>query len=254
MNPVDINAPVAQAQSNRQAITDLFGSQRNEATDFLTRYKGALAGQPTTAGLAGRIGDELNLGAKRQAANTITNTVNNLPYTYGAATRGYDVNSNQLSRIVGQKTSELTPAMNTANSAVASAEKSLDTRLGYELADRDRELLPYQTEQQMLSERNARETTGYSQAFQGELDAIIQKMQAGITLSEGEKNRAQALALAEKQYKQALDVAKANQSSSRDPYVTLGEGQTLFNTSTGQPVYQTGKTYAPSSGGGDAWS
>ncbi len=226
----DLNAPVQQAQANRAGLTNLFGEQRAGTSDYLNRFKGAISGQETSQQAADRIGGELGLPGKRQAASTITNTVNNLPYTFGAATRGYDVNANQLSRIIGQKTSELTPAMNTANAAVSDAEASLDTRMGYQQADQARELLPYQTEASFLSEQNARETTGYTQQSQSELDSIIAKMNAGIQISEGEKNRANQLAMQELQYKQAIETAKM--SNQGNQFVGVNSG--LYNTSTGQ--------------------
>ncbi len=44
-----------------------------------------------------------------------------------------------------------------------------------------------------------------------ELNGLIAKINAGVTLSEGEATRANALAVAEKGYQNALDVAKQNQ-------------------------------------------
>jgi len=45
------------------------------------------------------------------------------------------------------------------------------------------------------------------------------------------------------------------EKAAADPFVSLSEGQTLFSTATGKPIYSVPKTYAPKSGGsGDTWS
>lgn len=43
-----------------------------------------------------------------------------------------------------------------------------------------------------------------------------------------------------------------NNRVEKNPYVTLSEGQTLFNYLTGQPVYTADKTYKPTAGGASA--
>src|SRR5205085_1881136 len=128
------------------------------------------------------------------------NTVFQLPQTYSAATRGFDVNSNQLARIVGLKQSELAPSAELAQQNAGNAENAVNTKLGYATAEQNKQLLPYQSEQTLLSDRLARESSMFSQANQQELDSIIAKINAGVTLSEGESDRANKLAMAEKQY------------------------------------------------------
>ncbi len=137
-------------------------------------------------------------------------------------------------RTIGQKQSEIAPAAELAQQNLGSAEGQLSTRLGYGQADQAKQLLPYQSEQGLLSERMARETTGYTSVMQGELDAIISKMNAGITISEGEKNRAATLAAAEKAYQG--EVAKANATAKEAKYTTVGLGDRLFNNQSGQFV------------------
>ena len=118
--------------------------------------------------------------------------------------------------------------------------------MGYAVADQEKALRPFNTEQDLMSDRFARETTLYSQQNQSELDSIINKINSGITLSEGEKNRAQQLAIAEQGYKQALEVAKMGQNNS--PYEKLSGGETLYNTQTGKVQYQA--PYKATGGGG----
>ena len=100
--------------------------------------------------------------------------------------------------------------------------------MGYAQADQNRALLPYQTEQSLMSDRFARETTGYTSAMQGELDSIIGRMNAGIQISEAEKSRAHELALEEKKYQNQLSADRQKGAG----FASVNGG--LYNTSTGQ--------------------
>jgi len=191
-------------------------NQSNLANDYLKRYTGAIAGQEGMGAMAKRLGAELNLPTLQENAYNINRTVRELPQTYSAATRGFDVNANQLSRIIGQKTAELTPALTTANEALGNAQNTLTTQLGYGQADNARALLPYQSEQALLSDRLARETTLYSKENENELSTIIAKIQSGIQISEAEKNRANQLAISELNYKAEMEKTKT--SSAYSPY------------------------------------
>lgn len=239
---------------NLNQITDLTNTQRantqnfqngqNSLTsDFLNRYTGAINNQETSTAMANRIGGELNLPTLQKNANTINNTISNIPTTYSKATTGYDVNANQLSRIIGQKTSDLAPAATTANNALSSAQSTLNTQMGYQQADQAKALQPYQTEQSLLSDRLARESSMYSQENQNELDGLIAKTNAGITLSEGEKNRQQELAISEQNYehaKEAASTANTNANNSSTQIVETGGRKKLINSITGQVIQDLG--------------
>jgi len=220
----DLNQITNLTTTQRANTQNLLGTQNTAISDYMNRYTNAIKGQETMGAMANRIGKELNLPTLKENAYNINKTVNELPATYNAATRGFDVNSNQLSRIIGQKTSELTPALNTANNALSNAQSSLDTQMGYGVADQNKELLPYATEKDLLSDRMARETSLYSTDNQNELNGLIQKIQSGITLSEGEKARANQLAIAEAGYKNVLEKARIEAPSSYSPYASQTDG------------------------------
>lgn len=250
---VDLNAPVTAAQAQKGQLDTLYANQDAQTNAYLKSYSDLINSQGTSQALADKIGSELNLPTLRSNANMLNTTMSNLPSTYSAATRGYDVNSNQLSRIITQKSSELAPAQTTANNALSTAENNLSTRLGYAQSDWARQLEPLKEQGTLLSEKLARESTGYTTQMSNELNALISKMNAGVTLSEGEKNRANELAIAEKGYQNALDIAKLKTTDTTSPYVSLGEGSTLYNTSTGQ-TYTAPKSYAPSEwSSGSGW-
>lgn len=252
----DLNQITNTAANINARTPGFLAGQDAKTNDFLGRFKGLLGSQETTSAMAERMGGELGLPQLRGNATMLRNTLTNLPSTYSAASRGFDVNNNQLQRIIGQKTSELAPAVETAERSLSSAEQNLDTRMGYTQRDQDRQLIPYQTEQSFLSDRLARETTLYSQDNERELDALLQKMSLGVTLSEGEKNRAQELAINEKNYANELEKIKetAKYSSTGTDntkrFITLSDGATLYDTQTGQVVSENNKNFKASAGGG----
>lgn len=214
----------------QRANTGTFLSGQDKATqDFLNKYTNTINSQPTTSAMATRIGAELGLPQLQANATSLNNTLYNIPSVYSKATTGYDVNANQLSRLIGQKQSEIAPAAALAASNAQAAEGNLATRLGYEQADQNKALLPLQTEQSFLQDRLARETTLFSQENQSELDGLIAKIQAGVTLSEGEKNRAQQLAVAEQNYQNQLKLQQNQQSQPN--FVGVNGG--LYNTTSG---------------------
>lgn len=230
MAEVNLNEPFELAKAQRAGGQQLLAGQDAQTGNFLGRFGEFIGSQPTTSALADRIGGELGLPQLRANATNLNNTLFNIPGTYTKATMGHDVNANQLARVIGTKQAELAPSAALAASNLQAGEANLNTRLGYETADRERALLPFEKEQSFLQDRMARETSLYSQANQAELDSIIAKMQAGVTLSEGEKNRAQELAMAEKNYQNQLSLNKQSQQASGFASVNGG----LFNTSTGQ--------------------
>jgi len=230
--------PVAQAQQNTSRIDTLFGSQRNEQNDYLNRFKGAISSLPTTSAIAGRIGEEIGLPKLQANAQSLNNTLYNLPTTYSKATTGFGVNANQLQRLIGQKQSELAPSAQLAAQNALNAQSTLNTRLGYEQQDQNRSLLPYQQEQALMSERFARESTGYSNAMQSELDSIIAKMNAGVQISEGEKNRAQQLAIAEAGFKNQKELQDQQIQAQRSQPVAVNDSTMIIDPSTGKVIYQ----------------
>ena len=227
----------------RASNAALLAGQSGQESDYLKRYTGAIQGQETSANMAKRIGEELNLPTLSANAFNINKAVREIPQTYSAATRGFDVNANQLARITGQKTAELTPALTTANEAVANANQTLATQMGYQLSDQEKALLPYTTEKDLLTNKLARETTMYTAQNENELSTIIQKISSGIEVSEAEKDRAIQLATQEQSYK--LEKEKLSASLGQGTIETIGGNKYLVNTTTGEKKL-LGSATAPS--------
>lgn len=227
-NNIDLNQGVDTARAQKGQLTDLFGTQRGETAGYLGGLRDYINHFPSMAVMAQNIGDTLNLPNLRANANSLQNTMYELPQTYNAATRGYDVNQNQLSRIIGQKQSEIGPVAERASANANVAEQELGRRLGYAQQDFQNKLIPYQSEQALLSDRLARETSGYTTQMTNELNAIIDKIKQGVALTEGERTRANELAKAEKQYQSAVEVAKINNQPK--PFA-IANGSGVYNPS-----------------------
>lgn len=217
------------------ARTSFYNGQRGDITDFLGRYSGAINAQEPLSHMQDRIGRELGIPALQQNANTLNTTAANIPFTYGSATRGFNVNANQLGRIVGTKSAEIAPALTTANNALSSAQSTMNMRMGYEQAQQDKYLKPYESEQTLMNDRLARESTGFTSEAEGKLSAYIEKMKGGITLSRGEQDNAERLAAAKLQYDAAVKVAEINNS-----FHSLSAGSIGVNNSGGRVASNLG--------------
>ncbi len=183
-----------------QSFANFSSGQYGKMTDFMDRYRMGVAKQEALPHMYQRIGMELGIPNLQQSVNTLGKTYAELPQTYGNATRGFDVNANQLARTISTKAGELAPALQSAQQALSGAQQEAQTRTGYGLAQQQKELEPFKTEQQMLSEFLAREQSGFTTGAQMELDGLLQKLQSGIALTEAEKQRAHQLAQLEKQF------------------------------------------------------
>ena len=193
----DLNPFLSNYTANREKF---YGGQYGKMNDFLGRYRGAIAGQEALPAMAERLGKELNLPQLRNTAFQTGRTMAEIPATYTAATRGYDVNANQLGRIVGTKQAAYAPINQQAQDNLQFAEKQLPERIAYTQAEQAKQLLPYQTEQQMLSDYLAREASGFTTEMETKLNGYIEKMKGGIQLSVTEAQEANKLAIAKLDY------------------------------------------------------
>ena len=225
--------------SQKVAGQSLLSGQSAEDADYLKRYTDFINGQEGASAMAKRIGGELGIPTLQANATMLQNTLTNLPGTYTKAVQGYDVNENQRQRIIAQKAGELQPMVTTAENSLSGAETNLGQQMGYEQTDQQKALLPYQTEKDLLDERQARETTMFTTENESELNGLIAKINAGVTLSEGEKNRAATLASQESSYLNAKETA-----SSATQIVEVGGRKQLINSQTGAVVQDLGPSSA----------
>lgn len=221
----------------RAGTQSLLASQGAQTSDYLKRYTDFINNQEGASAMASRIGTELGIPTLQANATMLRNTMTNLPGTYNKAMTGFDVNQNQLARVIGQKSSELAPALTTAETSLQAAQGNLNTQMGYNFADQNKALLPYTMENDLLATRQARETTLFSEDNSRELDALITKIQQGVAISEAEKARAQELAVQERSFQNQLKL-NTQSNNARSPVSTSG-GDWIWDSEMGNwaPVY-----------------
>lgn len=194
--------------------TNMMNSQDTTMGNWLSGYNKAISGQENVGAMYNRLGEELGIPQLRQNALGLQSQLTSLPQVMGDASKNFNVNANQLARMVSTKTAALAPLATNTMNAYQSATGALANQMPWYLQQQQKELAPYEKEFSYINDRNARETTGFNTDNQNELDSLIAKMNAGVTLNEGEKNRANELALQEMRYKQAMDTQKlANEGS-----------------------------------------
>lgn len=208
----DLNNLLNNYTANREKF---YSGQYGKITDFLDRYRQGIFGQESLPALNERLGKEVGLPALRESAQATTRTLNEIPSTYTNATKGYDVSSNALSRIVGTKQAAYAPVAQQAQTAYQNAQDIVNQKLGFEQTQQAKELLPFQSEQQMLTDYQAREASGFTTEMEAKLNGYLEKMRQGVQLSTTEATLANQYAIAKLNYDQAIKVAEIGAASSK---------------------------------------
>lgn len=189
------------ASAKQKAETDAFNAtQEAKQTDFINRFKTAVGGQESLSDASNRIGNTLGLPDLRTNAQNLTKSVAMIPKVQTDATRGYNVNSNQLSQIIASKQAQLAPAAQQAVTQQQTGEQQLGQQLGYLQTDQAKQLQPLELEGSMLSDQIAREMTGFTQDKTNALNAYLAQLDAGTKLTLQQMQDANALAQAHIQY------------------------------------------------------
>jgi hypothetical protein len=100
------------------------------------------------------------------------------------------------------------------------------------LAQNQFNLLPIQNEAQLEQQKQAAQATGWNNAAQSEFQGLIEKMNAGVTLSQAEIERANQLAQIQEAYQAALAgiAATLGEAQLNNQYQNVKSGDSLFNT------------------------
>lgn len=227
-------------------FSSLMSGQKSDIGDFIGRYSGAINAQEPLSAINQRIENELNLPTLRQNANTINTAFSNIPYNYGSAARGFDVNANQLSRIISTKTANMTPAMNAANNALATAQNTATARIGQEQTQQTKLLSPYQTEGSMLNDYLSRQATGFTSTAEATLSGYLQKLASGVTLTQDELDNANRLATAKLAYDAQIESAKIGaQSALNVAQTSAGTNKYIANLPYTTGIYPGSISYGP---------
>ena len=230
MPEYDLNAGVNTVTAQRAANAKFLEGQNALTSQFLDKFGNVINNQGTTADAAARFGEEAGLPTLQKNAFNLNEQILGIPALHTSGTRGFDVNANQLGRIINEKTAQIAPFAQEATRLAQFAENSVNTKLGYLQNDWNRQLLPLTTEKDFLTDRMARETSMYTQDNQNELNAILAKISTGVAIDEKERDRAHALALQEAQYDLAL-------RNTRNTPMAIASGTMGYYTPEGNQIY-----------------
>lgn len=224
------------SQQGKLGSGGLGGLLGGETGDYVDKYTKTVANNPTVTSLYNTGNTMYNVPQLASTATNLSNRVTNaVPDAYRGA-RGFDIDSTDIQNGIAAKDAYLLPQSNaaTANYNTAAGLASNFVQAGQ--AQNAQNLLPVQSQGQLLQQQEAAQSTGWNQASASEFQGLMDKMDQGIALSTIEMSRAHDLADAEEKYQQQLsqnstEIAKANIGNQ---YQILPASQTLANTFTGK--------------------
>ncbi len=215
----------AGAQQSNLGVGGLGGLLGGQTADYTQQYQNAIAKNPTVTSLYNTANNMFNVPQLANRATYLNNQVTNaVPDAYTGA-KGFDIDSTDINNAIASKLAYLGPQANaaTANYNTAAGLASNFVQAGQ--VQNQQNLLPIQAQGTLLQQQEAAQATGWNQAAANEFQGLINKMNAGITLSTTEMNRANQLASLEEAYQQAISTANiANQ------FQNVSAGNSLVNT------------------------
>lgn len=256
MVDIDPNAISQNIGSTLSALPGQLATVQKQGQDqynnFINGYKGFTQGLENPESMYQRVGQQYNVPQLQQAANTTNNLIANMPYTQRVATQGFNVNQNQLDRSTASQIAKLQPVAQTENTALNTAQNNVSAQMGYGMQGQQTQLLPYQSQAQSLPAMIAQQQTGWTDMMGQELSGLLSQFNAGVTMSEGDKNRAAQLAMTEQNYQNQMNLnAQQNTSAANianiqnERFRTLGRYGSIAYDANGNPVIMGG-----SNGGG----
>lgn len=193
-----------------------YSGQKNETSDFLSKYASYIPK------ITGQIESQLNLPQLRELQGGLAESISGLKnqiYNVPNIVKGTSTQSLVTAPQMQQLTTKMQQPLNENLTRQAEAASALSSQItnAENLANTmiNRSLLPFEKEYSSMETMQAREYSGYTTANQLELDRLIANLNAGVTLTNAEKNRLNELALAEKNYQFALGQIKATGEQTR---------------------------------------
>jgi hypothetical protein len=210
----------------RSNTSDLLGQQNASVGNYLSNYSAAINNQETVPAMWQRLANETGYNALNKQALDINNQLNYLPQTETAAMKGFDVNNNQLMGDINQQTWKLAPIAQRATAQAQNAANIMGQQISATQAQQQKELTPYTAEGQFLTDYLARQTSMFTQENEMEMNSLVNKMNAGVTLTNAEQQRLNDLKIAEEGYKNKLQLQQMQGT-------VLGKTDTYYNPWTG---------------------
>lgn len=247
--PAAVNPATANLTSDSQALSDFAASNKASMDALLARqnaeqqglfgqYSAAIAGQEKLPDLYTRLQGELGIPALSEQTQNYKNEIyrtqallDKLPDDVTSRTQGTYTTEAQRDRIIAAEGDPLRTSIGRLGTGLqpfadmlTGAQGQLSTLLPLYEQQQQKDLSPLELQINSVSERFAREITGFTDSKQTQLDAILDKLNRDRTLSDREWQAAQDLAKEERDYQHNLSLAKVAASSNAGNYLGGGGG------------------------------
>lgn len=192
--------------------------QEADANAYLDKYTSAIGSLAPTADIYSGYAEKLGVPALQEKSNkysqltdSLTASLDALPDQIAGRSQESMLTQGQKERMVTAESqpildnlSKLGVASSRVGQQLSQAQTNAAQMTGYDVADQERTLLPFEKGFDMLEQRQAREFSGYTFQEQQELNRLLENAQLGFQWTNAEKNRAHELSLKEMEYKEAL--------------------------------------------------
>jgi len=224
-NPTDFNAPSYSGPGNQYNIPSLnnpfnYGQQRTENADWLSGYTQTIGNQPTYTKLTDQYANKYmipQLTEQVQSYDTLAaqyaNQLAAMPKNVAATTTESLVSDPQRQRIVEARSEPIQQALSTvgnlgqaARSGLQSAQSQQAGAVSAEMAQLEKELMPWEKQYDLMNVMQAREFTGWNSEMERELNTLLSNQQSGLTWTNAEAQRANALQQIKEQYAGQLNL------------------------------------------------
>lgn len=207
--------PLQDFAAQQKAASDaLLNRQKQEQEGLFTNYEGIRKSQEALPALYNRLQTEAGIPELSNQAQTFKNEIyktkdklDRLSEDVTARTTGYNVSEAQRRRLEAAESEPLATNLGRLGTGLApiadmlsSAQSSVSTRLGLETQQQERDLEPIKMRINSISDRFARELTGFNADRELQLTAVLDKLERDRVLSDREWALAQELAAEERSY------------------------------------------------------
>jgi len=208
------------ANQQKQAYADMLARQKAEEEGLFSQYEDTIGGQESLTELYKRFREEQGLpgledqiGSYKDEIYSVKSLLDSLEEDINTRTKGKFVNESQRNR---QLAFEQTPLQNTLGRLGTGLEplveqqtaglQQVSTLLGLTKEDQDKALRPMEMRINAISDRFAREITGFNSNKETQLSTLLDGIQRGRELSDRDWQLAQTLAAEEREFSRQKDL------------------------------------------------
>ncbi len=202
------------ATQQKQASDALLTRQKQEQEGLFTNYEGIRKNQEALPALYNRLQSEAGVPQLGEQAQMFKNEIyktkdrlDRLGEDVVARTTGYNVSDAQRRRLETAEAEPLQTNLGRLGTGLApvadmlsSAQRGVETQMGLQTQQQERELEPVKMRINSISDRFARELTGFTSDRELQLTGILDKLQRDRQLADRDWELAQTLAAEERAY------------------------------------------------------